>query len=141
MAAMCRVLRVSTSGFYAWLSRGERERSARERSLIERIVEIHRRSGSTYGSMCYRAWRAMFCHDRVPGTTMRVPPRACVAAGPEQRAAEQRRVKSDTSANKSLDTPAEDGYSQAASAGCFSFFWEPVCHRLVAHQVERMRRE
>lgn len=43
-------LRVSTSGFYAWLSRGDSERSARERSLIERIVNIHRRSGSTYGS-------------------------------------------------------------------------------------------
>lgn len=47
---MCRVLRVSTSGFYAWLSRGESERAVRDRVLIERIVEIHRRSGSTYGS-------------------------------------------------------------------------------------------
>ena len=47
---MCRVLRVSTSGFYAWLSRGESQRSAKDRALVERIVEIHRRSGSTYGS-------------------------------------------------------------------------------------------
>jgi len=47
---MCRVLRVSTSGFYAWLGRGESERAVKDRALVERIVEIHRRSGSTYGS-------------------------------------------------------------------------------------------
>lgn len=46
---MCRVLRVSTSGFYSWLNRDECDRSVREKALLERIVDIHRESGSTYG--------------------------------------------------------------------------------------------
>ena len=49
IAVMCRVLKVSTSGFYAWLVRGESERSIMERALVEQIMEVHRRSDSTYG--------------------------------------------------------------------------------------------
>ena len=47
---MCRLLKVSPSGFYAW---DERPMSARERAdiaLSARIHEIHRRSRETYGS-------------------------------------------------------------------------------------------
>jgi putative transposase len=47
---MCRLLRVSPSGFYAW---DERPMSVRERAdiaLTARIHEIHRRSRATYGS-------------------------------------------------------------------------------------------
>jgi hypothetical protein len=47
---MCRLLRVSPSGFYAW---DERPMSARERAdiaLTARIHEIHRHSRATYGS-------------------------------------------------------------------------------------------
>jgi putative transposase len=47
---MCRLLKVSPSGFYAW---DERPISARQRAdiaLTGRIHEIHRRSRETYGS-------------------------------------------------------------------------------------------
>jgi putative transposase len=47
---MCRLLKVSPSGFYAW---DERAISARQRAdiaLTARIHEIHRRSRETYGS-------------------------------------------------------------------------------------------
>lgn len=47
---MCRLLKVSPSGFYAW---DERPMSARQRAdiaLTARIHEIHRRSRETYGS-------------------------------------------------------------------------------------------
>ncbi len=47
---MCRLLKVSPSGFYAWDGRAM---SARERSdiaLTARIQEIYRRSDGTYGS-------------------------------------------------------------------------------------------
>jgi putative transposase len=47
---MCRLLKVSPSGFYAW---DERPISARQRAdiaLTARIHEIHRRSRETYGS-------------------------------------------------------------------------------------------
>ena len=50
VSMMCRLLDVSSSGYYAWLSR---EPSARKRSdamLTERIGEIHARSRGTYGA-------------------------------------------------------------------------------------------
>jgi len=46
---MCRVLLVSSSGYYAWLGRGESARCRRDASLSARIVAIHRASRGTYG--------------------------------------------------------------------------------------------
>ena len=50
VAAMCRVLRVSHSGYYAWLKRPASERSTRDGLLIPQIVASHERSDSTYGA-------------------------------------------------------------------------------------------
>ena len=47
---MCRVLRVSTSGFYAWRNRPESERSLRHRGLAEKAKEVFHGSRRTYGS-------------------------------------------------------------------------------------------
>ena len=47
---MCRVLGVSTSGYYAWLRRGPSRRARRDAELAERIVSIHRDSRGVYGS-------------------------------------------------------------------------------------------
>jgi transposase InsO family protein len=48
---MCEVLEVSRSGFYAWRSRPESERSKRHRELIEEIRKIHAdRDMESYGS-------------------------------------------------------------------------------------------
>jgi putative transposase len=49
IATMCRVLEVSTSGYYAWLKRPESARAGRDAELSERIVEIHDESRRTYG--------------------------------------------------------------------------------------------
>ena len=49
IATMCRVLGVSTSGYYAWLSRGPSRRSLKDAELTERIRAIHARSDGTYG--------------------------------------------------------------------------------------------
>jgi putative transposase len=49
VATMCRVLEVSTSGYYAWLKRPASERAGRDAQLSERIVEIHEDSRKTYG--------------------------------------------------------------------------------------------
>ncbi|RMG31320.1 MAG: hypothetical protein D6721_01565 [Gammaproteobacteria bacterium] len=46
---MCRLLGVSTSGFYAWLRRPESARARRDAELAERIEAIHVRSRGTYG--------------------------------------------------------------------------------------------
>lgn len=50
VAALCRVLRVSKSGFYAWLKRPASERATRDALLVPQIVASHERSDSTYGS-------------------------------------------------------------------------------------------
>jgi len=47
--ALCRTLGLSTSGYYAWLSRPPSERSRSNASLLGRIREIHRFSRHTYG--------------------------------------------------------------------------------------------
>jgi putative transposase len=50
MRIMCRVLRVSRSGYYAWRGRPESRRSVENRRLLERIEAVHKRSRRTYGS-------------------------------------------------------------------------------------------
>ncbi len=47
---MCRLLGVSTSGYYAWLGRGPSKRALSDTSLTELISEIHARSWGSYGA-------------------------------------------------------------------------------------------
>ena len=47
---MCRVLEVSTSGYYAWLHRKPSERSKRNAELTEKVQAAHDASRGTYGS-------------------------------------------------------------------------------------------
>jgi putative transposase len=46
----CRVLKVSASGFYAWVRRKPSARSVANAALTERIRAVHTRSRGTYGS-------------------------------------------------------------------------------------------
>lgn len=46
---MCRVLGLSTSGYYAWLKRPPSARSQANQELLERMKQIHRFSRDTYG--------------------------------------------------------------------------------------------
>lgn len=50
VALMCRVLGVSTSGFYEWCARPPSPRSIADRVLLEQIREVHERSRRTYGA-------------------------------------------------------------------------------------------
>jgi len=50
VATMCRVLEVSTSGYYAWRERGVSQRSQEDAVLTDRIRTIHTRSKGTYGA-------------------------------------------------------------------------------------------
>jgi putative transposase len=50
VATMCRVLGVSTSGFYAWLERPPSARAERDAVILEKMVFIHERSRVTYGA-------------------------------------------------------------------------------------------
>jgi putative transposase len=47
---MCRVLKVSKSGFYGWRDRAPSARSREDALLSEKIVRIHRDSTETYGA-------------------------------------------------------------------------------------------
>ena len=50
MATLCRVLGISTSGFWAWLDREPSQRACHDAVLRERIVAIHEVSRKTYGA-------------------------------------------------------------------------------------------
>jgi putative transposase len=50
ISVLCRVLRVSRSGYYDWKNREPSKRSQQDAALTERIREIHQRSRKTYGS-------------------------------------------------------------------------------------------
>ena len=50
VATMCRVLRVSPSGFYAWRKRGPSKRAKRDAAVAAKIRVFHERSDGTYGA-------------------------------------------------------------------------------------------
>jgi putative transposase len=50
IATMCRVLGLSTSGYYAWNKRAPSARSQSNAQLVEQIRSIHQCSGGTYGA-------------------------------------------------------------------------------------------
>jgi transposase InsO family protein len=50
IATMCRVLEVSTSGYYAWLQRPPSRRAREDQALTQKIRTIHARSKGTYGA-------------------------------------------------------------------------------------------
>ena len=47
---MCRLLGVSTSGYYAWRRRGPSRRARENETLSRRIAAIHAQSRGTYGA-------------------------------------------------------------------------------------------
>ncbi len=49
-AVACRVMKVSTSGFYAWLAQPVSDRDWADAQLTNTIVDIHRMSRRSYGS-------------------------------------------------------------------------------------------
>ena len=49
ITAMCRMLGVSTSGYYAWQKRSPSARATSDAALLERIRAIHEKSRETYG--------------------------------------------------------------------------------------------
>jgi transposase InsO family protein len=49
VSLMCRLLRVSRSGYYSWLNRSASQRAQANQDLLEKIVAIHRKSRETYG--------------------------------------------------------------------------------------------
>jgi putative transposase len=63
VGVMCRVLKVSRSGFYAWQRRKPSHRALREAELIEKIRKVHEQSRGLYGYP--RAHRALLIDGEV----------------------------------------------------------------------------
>lgn len=57
VSTMCRLLRVSRSGFYAWQCRPESRRAREDRSLLARIEAIHRQYREAYGTV--KTWKEL----------------------------------------------------------------------------------
>ena len=49
VSMLCRVMKVSRSGYHAWKDRPPSKRARENAALTERIREIHHRSRETYG--------------------------------------------------------------------------------------------
>ncbi len=47
---MCRLLRVSASGYYAWRTRPESSRTQSDRTLMAEVRRVHEASKGVYGS-------------------------------------------------------------------------------------------
>src|SRR5688500_17571631 len=63
VGVMCRVLRVSRSGFYAWRRRAPSRRALREQELLEKIRKVHEESRGLYGYP--RAHRALLIDGEI----------------------------------------------------------------------------
>jgi putative transposase len=50
VSMMCRLLRVSRSGYYAWVDRPPSARQERRDELVGQIRAAHQQSAGTYGS-------------------------------------------------------------------------------------------
>ena len=50
VALLCRVLGVSSSGYYAWRRRGPSDRVRSDAALMARLIHLHRQSRQTYGA-------------------------------------------------------------------------------------------
>lgn len=55
--SMCKVLKVSRSGYYGWRDRPESKRDQQDRVLLEQIRNVHERNKQAYGAN--KTWRAL----------------------------------------------------------------------------------
>ena len=49
ISLLCRILKVSSSGYYGWKDRSPSKRDRENAALTHQITEIHERSRGTYG--------------------------------------------------------------------------------------------
>ena len=63
---MCKVIKVSKSGFYYWMKRQRKQDTSRERYLYIRILEAYEQSKGRYGSpriyKALKSWGVM-CYE------------------------------------------------------------------------------
>jgi putative transposase len=102
VGTMCRLLKVSRSGFYAWLKRPMSAHGRADLSLLARIEAIHRRSKGVYGSPMIHAELADDHGVRVGRKRV-----ARLMRGAGLRGATQRRYVVTTVADPSAECPTD----------------------------------
>jgi hypothetical protein len=70
VAVCCRVMKVSTSGFYAWRAQPCSDRDWDDALLTNTIVEIHRMSRRSYGSPRVLVEPEVASRIELPATTV-----------------------------------------------------------------------
>jgi transposase InsO family protein len=85
VGVMCRVLKVSRSGYYAWTKRKPSARSRREQKLLEKIRIVHQENRELYGSP--RVHRALLIDGQTVSrnTVARIMRRAKIRAKSRRR--------------------------------------------------------
>jgi putative transposase len=63
VVAICRVLKVSRSGFFAWLKRPVSKRQRRQQELIEKIRAVHQENRELYGRP--RVYRSLLIDGQI----------------------------------------------------------------------------
>ncbi len=82
---MCRALRVSTSGFYAWQKRDPSDRAQENATLLVQIREVHRKYRRSYGSPRMRDELVDLDYPCSVGRVERLMRRNGIAAKPRKR--------------------------------------------------------
>jgi putative transposase len=85
VGVMCRVLKVSRSGYYAWTKRRPSPRSRRQQKLLEKIRIVHQENRELYGSP--RVHRALLIDGQIVSrnTVARIMRRAKIRAKSRRR--------------------------------------------------------
>jgi putative transposase len=117
VATMCRVLGVSTSGYYAWRRRPASPRSLADAVLTEMIRTIHRESHGTYGAPRIRA---ELRHDYGVSCSQERVARLMRRAGIQGRS-RRRRVR--TTRPEKAAAPAPDLLKRDFGAACPDQKW------------------
>jgi putative transposase len=70
IATMCRLLGVSSSGYYAWAKREASQRARSDGILLAEIRAAHAASRGTYGAPRIHAERSRRCFQPYPSTRL-----------------------------------------------------------------------
>ena len=72
MCLLCKVMRVSRSGYYFWKTRSKSNRQQEEERMIPKIREIHRQAKASYGAQRMSAELESQCEScgRTKATTL-----------------------------------------------------------------------
>jgi len=116
IAALCRILQVSRSGFHAWRVRPESEHAKTDALLLQEIRRVHHEHREAYGAL--KTWKAL-CQRQIPCGKHRVA-RLRREAGIEARRVRRQRT---TVEHHKMAPPAPDRLQRRFMAALPDRIW------------------